>query len=71
MKYINYGFLLGSIILAFVGLYFWLAQSQIDFAAFFFALAALGHSVYVHSTKAEKSSSVRSRAKAPSSHQAG
>jgi hypothetical protein len=56
MKYINYGFLLGSIIFVFIGLYNWLARSQIDYSAFFLALAALGHSVYVHSTKADKSS---------------
>ena len=55
MKYINYGFLLGSIILAFIGLYYWLSVSQIEYAAFFLALAAMGHSVYVHSTKADKS----------------
>ncbi len=55
MKYINYGFLLGSIVLVFVGLYYWLALSRIDYAAFYLALSAMGHSVYVHATKADKS----------------
>jgi O-antigen/teichoic acid export membrane protein len=54
MKYINYGFLLGSIILFFVGLVFWLAKSQIDYAAFFFALAAVGQGSYLLATKADK-----------------
>ena len=54
MKYVNYGLLLGSIVLTFVALYFWLAKGQIDYAAFSFALAAGGHSVYLHSTKADK-----------------
>jgi hypothetical protein len=54
MKYVNYGFLIGSIILFFVGLYFWLARAQIDYAAFFFALAAMGHSTYLHSSKSNK-----------------
>ena len=54
MKYINYVFLLGAIVLTFVGLYFWLAKAQIDYAAFFFALAAIGHSTYLHATKSDK-----------------
>jgi hypothetical protein len=54
MKYINYGFLLSSIVLVFVGLYFWLAKTQIDYAAFFFSLAAMAYGVYLHSTKANK-----------------
>jgi hypothetical protein len=54
MKYINYIFLLGAIVLFFVGLYFWLAKAQIDYAAFFFALAAIGHSTYLHATKSDK-----------------
>ena len=57
MKYINYVFLLGAVVLSFVGLYFWLAKHQIDYAAFYFALAAMGHSVYVHSTKSDKAGS--------------
>ncbi len=56
MKYINYVFLLGSIILFFIGLYYWLAKGQIDYAAFFFALAAVGHSTYLHSTKSDRTS---------------
>ena len=54
MKYINYGILVGSIVLGFVGLYFWLAKGQIDYAAFFLALAAMGHSTYLHSAKSDK-----------------
>jgi hypothetical protein len=54
MKFVNYGFLLGSIALTFAALYFWLAKSQIDYAAFCFALAAMGHSTYLHATKADK-----------------
>ena len=54
MKYINYVFLLGAIVLSFIGLYYWLAQSRIDYAAFCFALAAIGHSTYLHSTKMDK-----------------
>ena len=54
MKYVNYGFLVGAIVLGFVGLYFWLAKSQIDYAAFFLALSAMGYSLYLHSTKADK-----------------
>ncbi len=54
MKYINYMFLLGAIVLTFVALYYWLAKGQIDYAAFCFALAAMAHSVYVHATKANK-----------------
>ena len=54
MKFINYGFLLAAIVLTFIALFFWLAKSQIDFAAFYFALSALAHSVYVHATKADK-----------------
>lgn len=54
MKYINYVFLLGAIVLSFIGLYYWLAKGQIDYAAFCFALAAMGHSTYLHSAKADK-----------------
>jgi len=54
MKVVNYGFLLGTIILFFVGLYYWLAKSQIDYAAFFFSLAAVGQGAYLMSTKADK-----------------
>jgi len=54
MKYLNSGFLLGAIVLTFVGLYFWLAKSQIDYAALCFALAAMGHSTYLHATKSNK-----------------
>ena len=54
MKYVNYILLLAAIILAFVGLYYWLAKWQIDYAAFYFALAAGMHAVYLHSTKANK-----------------
>ena len=54
MKYINYVFLLGAIVLFFIGLYFWLVKAQIDYAAFFIALAAIGHSTYLHATKLDK-----------------
>jgi hypothetical protein len=54
MRYINYIFLVGAVVLFFAGLYFWLAQGQIDDAAFFFALAAIGHSTYLHATKSDK-----------------
>ena len=54
MKYINYGLLVGAIGLTFVGLYFWLAKGQIDYAAFWLALAAMSHSTYLHSTKSDK-----------------
>ena len=54
MKIVNYGFLLGAIVLFFIGLYYWLAKSQIDYAAFFFSLAAVGQGAYLMSTKAEK-----------------
>jgi hypothetical protein len=54
MKYINSVFLLGAIILAGFGLYYWLAKGQIDYAAFFLALAAMGHATYLHATKADK-----------------
>jgi hypothetical protein len=54
MRVVNYGFLAGAILLFFVGLYYWLAKGQIDGAAFFFALAAVGQGVYLMATKAEK-----------------
>jgi hypothetical protein len=54
MKYVNYGFIFGSIILFFVGLYYWLAKSQIDYAAFYFALAGVGEGAYLLATKADK-----------------
>jgi hypothetical protein len=54
MKYINYVFLSGAVVLSFAGLYYWFAKSQIDYAAFCFALAAMGHSTYLHSTKMDK-----------------
>jgi hypothetical protein len=54
MKYIHYGFLVGAVIFVFAGLYYWLAKGQIDYAAFFFALSAIGHSTYLHATKADK-----------------
>lgn len=54
MRVVNYGFLAGAILLFFVGLYFWLAKGQIDGAAFFFALAAVGQGAYLMATKAEK-----------------
>jgi len=54
MKYINYVFLLGAIALFFIGLYFWLGKAQINYAALFFSLAAIGHSTYLHATKLDK-----------------
>jgi len=54
VKYINYVFLLGAIVFVFIGLYFWLAKDQIDYAAFYFALAAMGHATYLHATKSDK-----------------
>ena len=54
MKYMNYGLLIAAIVLAFTGLYYWLSKWQIDYAAFYFALAASMHAVYLHSSKADK-----------------
>jgi hypothetical protein len=54
MKYINYAFLAGAIVLTFVGLFFWLVKHQIDYAALSFAIAAIGHSTYLHATKLDK-----------------
>lgn len=54
MKFINYGFLLAAIVLTFVALYYWLVKGQIDFAAFYFALSAMAHSIFVHASKADK-----------------
>lgn len=54
MKYVNYGFIFGSIILFFVGLYYWLAKSQIDYAALFIALSAGSQGAYLLATKADK-----------------
>lgn len=54
MKYISYIFLLGAVVLSFAGLYFWLARGQIDYAALCFALAAIGHSTYLHATKSDR-----------------
>jgi hypothetical protein len=54
MKYFNYVFLLAAIVLTFVGLYFWLLKGQIDYGALCFALAAMGHSTYLHATKKDK-----------------
>ncbi len=54
MKYINYGFLVAAIVLTFVALFYWLAQEQIDYAAFYFALSSMAYTVYVHATKADK-----------------
>ena len=54
MKYVNYDFLLGAIVLTFVALNSWLAKGQIDYAAFYFALSSIAYTVYVHATKADK-----------------
>lgn len=54
MKYVNYGFLLAAIVLVFVGLYYWLAKTQMDYAAFLLALSAMSYGVYLHATKANK-----------------
>jgi hypothetical protein len=54
MKYINYVFLLGAIVLTGFGIFYWLAEGRIEYAAFFLALAAMGHSTYLHATKADK-----------------
>jgi hypothetical protein len=54
MKYVNYIMLVLAVLLAFTGVYYWLVIRQIDYAAFFFALAAGMHSVYLHSTKADR-----------------
>ena len=54
MKYISYIFLLGAVVLSFAGLYFWLTRGQIDYAALCFALAAIGHSTYLHATKSDR-----------------
>ena len=54
MKYINYMFLIGAIILFFIGLYYWLAKSQFDMAAFYFSLAAVGQGTYLMATKSDK-----------------
>ena len=54
MKYTSVGFLLGAMALVFVGLYFWLAEGQIDHVAFFSALVVLGHVTYLRSTRSCK-----------------
>jgi len=54
MKYINYILILLAVSLAFIGLYYWLAKGQIDYAAFYFAISTSMHSVYLHSTKSNK-----------------
>lgn len=54
MKIVNYLFLAGAVILFFFGLYYWLAKGQIDYAAFFFSLAAVGQGTFLMSTKADK-----------------
>lgn len=54
MKLINYVFLVGVVILFFVGLFFWLNKGQLDVAAFYFALAAISQSTYLMATKADK-----------------
>jgi hypothetical protein len=54
MKSINYIFLAGSIVFVFIGLYYWLAKGQIDYAAFFLALAAIGHSTFLHASKSDR-----------------
>lgn len=54
MKYINYALLAAAVALAFIALYYWLARGQIDYAAFFLAMAIGVHSVYLHSTKSNK-----------------
>lgn len=54
MKSINYIFLAGAILLFFTGLYFWLGRAQVDYAALFFALAAIGHSTYLHASKSDR-----------------
>lgn len=54
MKFINYTMLVLAVVLAFFGLYHWLAKGQIDYAAFYFALSTGLHAVYLHSIKANK-----------------
>ena len=55
MKYLQYLFLIGAIILFFIGLYNWLWLNQIASAALFVALASIGYSVYLHMTKSDRS----------------
>ncbi len=57
MKYINYAMLVSAVLLAFTGLYYWLVKDQIDYAALLFAFSTGMHSVYLHSTKSDKSGS--------------
>lgn len=54
MKILNYVFLVVAIVLCFAGLYFWFITRQIDYAALLFALSVGMHSVYLHSTKANR-----------------
>lgn len=55
MKYVNYAMLVSAVLLAFTGLYYWLVRGQIDYAALLFAFSTGVHSVYLHSTKSDKS----------------
>ncbi len=54
MKNIKWLFMIGAVVLFFFGLYRWLWVSQIDYAAFFFALASISYSVYLHSSKEDR-----------------
>ncbi|MBL8077316.1 MAG: hypothetical protein JNM55_05080 [Anaerolineales bacterium] len=49
--------LVSAVLLAFSGLYYWLVKDHIDYAALLFAFSAGTHSVYLHSTKSDKSGS--------------
>jgi hypothetical protein len=54
MKIFSYVILVATITLFFFGLYYWLAIWQMDYAAFFMALSAIGYGLYLHITKANK-----------------
>lgn len=54
MKIISYLFLVGAVVLFFIGFYYWLAKSQMDMAAFFFSLAAISQATYLMATKSDK-----------------
>lgn len=54
MKYLKFVFLIGAILLFFLGLYLWLWMDRVDFAALYIALASIGYTVYLHITKSDR-----------------
>ena len=54
MKYLKLVFLIGAILLFFLGMYLWLWMDRVDFAALYIALASIGYTVYLHITKSDR-----------------